>query len=108
MVGFDFSKKSHRIFAVASGLFFLIPLGIFYFIYNPVMNYCQEHYLQPLYVYMMSRDVSFDFALNIRILLKGFIFTVLLCLCWFPFTLAARYLYYRLILNVRKPGLLEK
>ena len=43
-----------------------------------------------------------------RILVKGFIFTVLLALCWFPSTLLMRYLYYRIVEHRRDAGIFDE
>ena len=87
---------------------FLIPLSIFYFIYPPAMAWSQEHILQPFYFRLMDKGYDITFAINMRILVKGLIFAVLLAVCWFPFTLLMRYLYYRLVEHKKHPGLFDE
>ncbi|MCQ2604320.1 MAG: hypothetical protein MJ215_04665 [Spirochaetia bacterium] len=76
-------------------LLFFLPLAIFWFIYPAVMNFSQEHILLPVYKSLLSKGTSITFAINMRILIKGFIFTVVLGSLWFPFTLLARQVYLR-------------
>ena len=104
----DFKDRNFsRYFRWALALF-LIPLGVFYLIYTPVMAWSQDHILQPLYVHLFDKGYDISFIINMRILVKGFIFTVLLALCWFPSTLLMRYLYFRIVEHKRDAGIFDE
>ena len=104
----DFKDRNFRRYFRWALALFLIPLGVFYFIYPPVMTWCQVHILQPLYFYLFDKGYDISFVINMRILVKGFIFTVLLAVCWFPSTLLMRYLYFRIVEHRRDAGIFDE
>ncbi len=104
----DFKDRNFRRYFRWALLLFLIPLGVFYVLYTPVMAWSQEHILQPLYLFLFEKGYDISFIINMRILVKGFIFTVLLAICWFPFTLLMRHLYYRIVEHKNKQGLFDE
>ena len=104
----DFRDRNFRLYFRWALALFLLPLAVFYLIYTPVMAWSQEHILQPFYFYLFNKGYDVSFIINMRILVKGFIFTVLLAICWFPSTLLMRYLYFRIVEHRRDAGVFDE
>lgn len=81
----------------------LLPLVVFYFLYPLFMRFSNDMFLNKLYRIMMEKEINFSVILNIRILLKGFLFSFFLSVLWFPPTLAVRRLYCKYILHIKDP-----